>query len=537
MFWHIIVFCSVFPCSKKLPSGIIHHMNDVTLPNNYAALRTLCETQQSQLSHQQAFIQNLLEQIRLSRHQHFGARSEVFNADQLSLLSGEDSPITTGDRENADSSEEDASGSIIVAAHCKARGRRKPLPPELPRINIMHTLEGKACQCGQCQSTMVPISERTCEQLDIIPPQIQVLRHIKTTYGCPQCDGQIKTAPMPPQILPKTMASPGTLAHIVTAKYVDSLPLYRQEQQLRRSGIELPRSTMSQWMIKAGTAIQPLINLLNELQLSGHYIGMDETTIQVLKELGRKAQSKSQLWIRRGGPPGHPIVLYDYDPSRSQDVPVRLLEGFTGYLQTDGYEGYAKVCAKPGMTRLTCMAHARRKFDEALKSQLKPDPTSLPGIALKKIKALYRVEREAAELTSDERKVKRQQESVPLLDDLREWVDEHLPLVPKQSALGKALNYLHKQWPNLIVYVEHGDLRIDNNLVENAVRPFVIGRKNYLFCDSVAGANATANLYSLIETAKANRIEPYRYLRHVFTELPKATSLEDIEALLPHRMD
>lgn len=229
-------------------------------------------------------------------------------------------------------------------------------------------------------------------------------------------------------------------------------------------------------------------------------------------------------------------MFYDYDPSRSQDVPVRLLGGFAGYLQTDGYQGYAKVCAQPGMTRLGCMAHARRKFDEALKSQLKPDPTTLPGVALKKIKALYSIEREAADLSCDERQAKRQQEAVPLLEDLRGWLDENLPLVPKQSALGKALNYMHRQWPTLIVYVEHGDLRIDNNQVENAVRPFVVGRKNYMFCDSVAGAKATANLYSVIETAKANGIEPYRYLRHVFTELPKAASLEDIESLLPHRM-
>jgi transposase len=187
---------------------------------------------------------------------------------------------------------------------------------------------------------------------------------------------------------------------------------------------------------------------------------------------------------------------------------MRSLEGFAGYLQTDGYEGNAKVCAAPDMTRLGCIAHARRKFDEALKSHLKPDPSSLLGVAFKKIKALYRIEREAAEITSEERKTKRQQEAAPLLDDLRQWVDEHLPLVPKQSALGKALNYLHRQWPGLIVYVEHGDLRIDNNLVENAIRPFVVGRKNYLFCDSVAGAKATANLYSLIERPRPMASNP-----------------------------
>jgi transposase len=268
-------------------------MTNAALPNDYDALRTLCETQLSQLSHQHDFIQNFLEQIRLSRHQHFGARSESFNIDQLSLLNGEEStPLVEGDNKIVVPAQQDAADSMIVAAHCRTRGCRRPLPPELPRINIVHTLEDEACQCERCQSTMTPISERTCEQLDIISPGIQVLRHVKTTYGCPQCKGHIKTAPMPPQLLPKTMASPGTLAHIVTAKYVDSLPLYRQEKQLRRSGIDLPRSTMAQWMIKAGMAIQPLINLLNELLLVGHYIGMDETTIQVLKELGRRAQSK-----------------------------------------------------------------------------------------------------------------------------------------------------------------------------------------------------------------------------------------------------
>ncbi|MEM1154142.1 MAG: IS66 family transposase [Pseudomonadota bacterium] len=193
------------------------------------------------------------------------------------------------------------------------------------------------------------------------------------------------------------------------------------------------------------------------------------------------------------------------------------------------------MCSSNAVKRVGCMAHARRKFDEALKSQLKPDPQSLAGVALSKMRALYRIERAAQDLSASERRAKRQQEAIPLLNDLREWLDEHLPLVPRQSALGKALNYLKRQWPTLTVYTEHGDLRIDNNLVENAIRPFMVGRKNYLFCDSVAGANATANLYSLIETA--NGIEPYRYLRHVFTELPKAVSIEDIEALLPHRMD
>ena len=259
--------------------------------------------------------------------------------------------------------------------------------------------------------------------------------------------------------------------------------------------------------------------------------------MQVLKEPGKPAESGSYLWVQRGGPPDHPILLYDYDPSRSQTVPIRLLEGFAGYLLTDGYEAYGKVCADYGLTAVGCWAHVRRKFDEAIKAQGLLGPgkrkASLAGTAMAMIQQLYRIERETKSLSPDERQRIRQERAIPLLRDIRTWLDEHLPIVPPRSALGKAMNYAHNQWPKLIVYVEDGRLRIDNNLTENTIRPFVIGRKNVLFCDTVAGANASANLYSLIETAKANGIEPYAYLRTVFTELPQATSVDKIEALLP----
>ncbi len=283
--------------------------------------------------------------------------------------------------------------------------------------------------------------------------------------------------------------------------------------------------------------MQPLINLLRDRLLSYDIVTMDETRLQVLKEPGKKAQSQSYLWVQRGGPPDHPILLYDYDPSRSQQVPIRLLNGFCGYLQTDGYEGYSKVCAEQGLTAVGCWAHARRKFDEALKAQqlLSPEKQkkSLAAVALAKIQALYRIERDIKTLPPEERRRIRTLRSKPLLDELRIWLDQHIPIVPPRSALGKAMNYTHKQWPKLTVFIEDGRLRMDNNLVENAIRSFVIGRKNFLFCDTVNGANASVNLYSLIETAKANGIEPYAYLRTVFTELANATSVEAIEALLP----
>jgi transposase len=283
---------------------------------------------------------------------------------------------------------------------------------------------------------------------------------------------------------------------------------------------------------------------MREEMLAGDILQCDETRLQVLKEPGKPATSQSYMWVQRGETEKSALLLYDYDASRSGEVPKRLLEGFEGYLQTDGYEGYNAVCSAHGLTHVGCWAHARRKFDEALKAQRKSRKSAkrsakqskaLQGLSF--IQKLYRIERQIVEKPPDERHRIRQERSKPILVKLRGWLDASLGSVPPQSLTGKALGYLDKQWPKLIRYIEDGRLRIDTNLVENAIRPFVLGRKNWLFADTVRGAQASANLFSLIETARANGVEPYRYLRHVFTEIPKATRVEEIERLLPHRVD
>ena len=283
--------------------------------------------------------------------------------------------------------------------------------------------------------------------------------------------------------------------------------------------------------------IQPLINLLQDRLLAYDIIQMDETTVQVLKEDGKAAQSKSYLWLQRGGPPDQPVVLYDYDPGRGAGVPTRLLAGFTGYLQTDGYDGYNAVVVNNKLMHVGCMAHARRKFDEAVKAQGKNKKRGKAHRGLALIQKLYRVEKQARKLDPEDRHARRQQQARPILDELRTWLDEALPQVPPTSATGKALNYLHREWDKLIRYLDDGRLEIDNNGAENAIRPFVVGRKNWLFSASVKGVKASANLYSLIETAKANGLEPYAYLRYLFTELPQAETVEAIEALLPGNID
>jgi hypothetical protein len=309
-----------------------------------------------------------------------------------------------------------------------------------------------------------------------VPATIRVLRHVRVQYAC-DCGQCIKTAALPPQPIPKSNASPGLLAHITVSKYQDALPLYRQETILQRIGIDLPRSTLSHWMVKAGTLVQPLINLLRDQLLAYDVLQMDETTVQVLKEAGRRAQSTSYLWVQRGGPPEHPVILFDYDPGRGQAVPQRLLEGFAGYLQTDGYEGYNAVVAAQGLTHLGCWAHVRRKFHEAVKAQGKRTRGKVSGgkaqQGLALIQKLYQVERLAKDSSPAARQALRQEKAAPILAQLHTWLLKSLPAVPPRTATGKALAYLSNEWDKLQGYLQDGRLHIDNNMAENAIRPFV----------------------------------------------------------------
>jgi hypothetical protein len=278
---------------------------------------------------------------------------------------------------------------------------------------------------------------------------------------------------------------------------------------------------------------------------SGHLVQCDETPFQVLKEPGKRAQRQSYLWALRGGVPEHPLIYYEYDPSRSGEVPKRLLRGFEGFLQTDGYEGYTAIGQEPGIVHVGCWAHARRKFDEALRGQprskkkaAKQTPkASKARQALSMIQELYRVERSLRDRSATQRHAARLERSQPVLERLRVWLDVSRDSVPPQSLTGKAMSYLDRQWPKLIRVLEDGSIPLDTNLVENAIRPFVLGRKNWLFADTQAGARSSARLYGLIETAKANGIEPWAYLNHVFDALPRATLAGDVEALLPRNLD
>ena len=508
-------------------------IRDTALPNDIEALKVLIVERDATIERLTRHAERLQEQLNLAIARRYSARSEKGPSPQMGLF---DEAEVEAEREALAAEEAPVVESVVAGHIRKARGYRKPLPAALPRVDIIHELPESERRASDGQPLVV-IGEEVSEQLDIVPATIRVLRHVRLKYGVRKDDALgVKIAPLPPQPLPKTMASPGLLAHIVVAKYQDALPLYRQEQILTRIGVDLPRATLARWMVQVGTElIQPLINLLRDRLLAYDILQMDETPVQVLKEPGKAAESKSYLWVQRGGPPGQPIILFDYDPSRSQEVPLRLLEGFRGILQTDGYAGYGAVVRAQGLVHAGCAAHCRRKFDEVIKSQGKHRKKGLAEEALAQIQKLYAVEKAARDFTPADRHRYRQEHARPLWDALQTWLSIHRPGVPPKTALGSALMYLANEWDKLVVYLTDGRISIDNN-AENAIRPFCLGRRNWLFHDTVAGAKASANLYGLIETCKSVGLEPYHYLRRIFTDLPRARTVEDFEALLPHAL-
>ncbi len=497
------------------------------------AFEAQCAEQQKAF---EARLLELYEKLRLARQRMFGRSSEshagqgwLFNEAEALLESAPEASQTAAllpAAEAADSQSKPTS---------RARGKRGPLPADLPRIAVLHEVP-EAERTGACGAPMVEIGEDISEQLDIVPMQVRVRRHIRKRYGCPQGDTAPVNAPAPAQVLPKSNASNDLLAMLLTTKYVDGLPLARFEYVLARAGLIVPRQTLARWVIGVARALQPIVNLMRDVLLEADVIHMDETPVQVLKEPGRSPTSTSQMWVQRGGPPGRPVVLFDYDPSRAQAVPLRLLEGWQGYLMADGLESYGAIAFRDGVTRLGCWVHARRRFVDASKV-LPAGKRGRAHEALALIGKLYAIEKDCHELSAAERLAQRQHRSRAVLDALRRWLDQMLPTVPPSSTLGGALGYLHRQWPRLIRYIERGDLPIDNNPAENAIRPFVVGRKAWLFSDTQAGARASALIYSLVETAKANGLEPYLWLRNTLRALPAATTVEHFEALLPWNLN
>ncbi len=500
-----------------------------SLPDDPEALKSLLIEQNQNfvttLRNKDNKLQQLEEQIRLLLSKRFGTSSER-HPGQHELFDETE--------QEADEVEPVEPPEVTVTSDTKKKPGRKPLPEQLPRIDVIHDLPEDEQVCAHDGHRLHKIGEDISEQLDIVPARIQVIRNIRVKYGCRHCEEGVITAPIPTQIIPKSIATPGLLAYVAVSKYMDGLPLYRLEKLFERIGVTLSRRTLSAWMIQLGGILEPMMILLQDQLRSGRVVHMDETRVQVLAEEGKTATSQSYMWVTRSGGSDPPIVWYQYEPGRGRDVPIRLLQDFKGHLVTDGYAGYKAITASAGITGVGCWAHARRKFDEVLKVQ-GSKKTGRAQFVLNEIRKLYAIERDIKSLSPADKCEQRQARARPVVEKLRTWLDKSLPEVAPKTTLGKALGYLDREWPRLVHYLGNGELPIDNNACENAIRPFVIGRKNWLFSQSVKGAEASAAIYSLIETARLNGHEPYRYLRYVLTEIARGN--DNYGALLPHNLD
>jgi transposase len=508
------------------------------LRQQIAEQRRELSAQRDELAQQRHENSELAKKVEILSEELAWARQKLFGHGSEKLGEADLKQGRLFDEAEVESEKPDSEPAVEIAAHERRRPVRKPLPSALPRVEVVLDIPqaDKHCGCGQ---DLVRIGEEVSEKLDVMPPQLRVIRTIRPKYACHACEGSadeshpaVRIAPAAPAIIEGGIATPGLLATIVTAKFCDAVPLYRQEKQFARFGVELSRKSMADWMIGAATACAPLMAILERQLRAGPILRMDETPLQVFGEEGRANTTKSFMWVARGGLSGAEVVFYHYAPSRGAEVARRLVGDFAGFLQSDGYEVYDLVAKeRPALTHVGCMAHVRRDFFDAKKSSKKAGSADE---ALAMIATLYAAEHHrASHADSQEFLSWRRATVAPVLDKFHTWLQRKSTQVPPKLLLGQAVAYALGQWPKLVRYLEHPDLTPDNNACEQAVRPFVLGRKNWLFSGSPRGADASATLYTLVETAKANGREPYFYLRKLFTELPLAKSEQDLHALLP----
>lgn len=488
------------------------------------------------ISRQNLEIDTLRFQLNKAIHQLFGKRSEK----QTDILQGclFDEDAEPAGEASTEENAIDANEGIIVPEHKRKKTGRSSLPKALLRVTKTYDLteEEKLCSCG---CVLVKIGEKKKEQLEFIPAQVQVIEHARYQYACRGCEETMRLADMPKQPIPKSIASPGLLAHVLVSKFQDHLPFYRQESILRRIGIELNRRSFCTWAQQCAELLRPLTKSMQTIMRDYDIGYSDETGLQVLKESDRKVESKSYMWVFIGGEKAKRCFIYQYSPSRGHQIPKEFWSGFSGHLHTDGFSGYQTLFKDPmvPMQGIHCFAHARRKFMDAKKQSKK---ATLANWAVKEIAELYKLEKRFKKEGFTQQQIYdcRQKKAKPILNKIKKWLEDTLPKVPPKHPIGEAIKYSLRFWNNLTRYIDDGRFEIDNNRTERAVKPFVIGRKNWLFHDSVKGADAGAIIYSLIETCKAHKVNAYLYLRYVLQEVPNCDKSEETyRSLLPFNVD
>ena len=496
------------------------------------------QAQSKRVSELESRVDVLMEALRLARHKQFGSSSEKSEdtlMEQLSFLFNEAEVFSAAEKETE-------RNVTVVAAHQRHKKHEYTLdniPDGMETRQVEHRLDGEDLVCPQCGDTMTEIGKEVVRTMEIIPAQMVIREDIYFTYACQTCNKEdietpVVKAPREKNIIPGSFATPEAIAHIMTQKFVMGSPLYRQEQEINRKGIKLSRQTMSNWILKATEDyLTPVYEQLHKELLTRDVLHADETTLQVLHEPGKKPQSDSYMWLyRTSGDTDKPIVLYEYQPGRGAKHPKEFLTGYNGYLHTDGYAGYHDLGAD--ITVVGCWAHARRKFDEAVKSLPKgkaKGSSASQGLAYCNL--LFEIEQGLSEETVQKRYEQRLRQAKPVLDAMFAWANSRTA-APK-SALGKAFTYLKEQWPYLTNYLKDGRLEISNNRAERSIKPFVIDRKNFLFANTPKGAAGSAIMFSLIQTAIENGMDPYKYLTWLLRKAKNAdlTDAETVQNLLP----
>ena len=497
-------------------------------PNNPTDAPAAHDDLAAENAHLKAENQWLKEQLGLAKQRLFAPSSEKSPTGQEALLFNEAEAAAVSDAPEPES-------ETITYTRRKQVGQRALNLSGLPVEEIVYQLPQDEQICPACAGPLHAMGADMRTEIKIVPATIAVVKHIRTKYACRHCQNHalktpILTAPMPVTAFPNSLASPSAVAHIVCQKFVEGSPLYRQQAALQRLGFDLSRQTMANWMLAGAAWLDKLYARLKMHLRKRVMVHADETTLQVLHEEGRAAQTQSTMWLYRSGRDGPPIVLFDYQPTRAGEHPRKFLAGFSGYLQVDGYAGYDSLS---GVTLVGCWAHARRKFVEALNvlptlARTKGGTPSHAGLAF--CDALFKIERDLHDVTPEARYTARLERSQPVLTTLRAWLDTMDSQVLPKSLLGAALTYCRHQWSKLTHFLRDGRLALDNNRAERSIKPFVIGRKNWLFANTAGGARSSAILYSLVETAKENGLNPFPYLTYLFEQLPNV-NLKDPQAL------
>lgn len=480
-------------------------------------------------------VSNLTEMIVLLRKEKFGSSSEK----TPKQVDGQISLFNEAEIEADESAPEPLKKTVHGYLRNAAKTKREELIKDLPVREVLCETPLEELYCPNCLSDLKPVGKEVVrEELEYIPAKLQIVRYVRMAYECPKCKHTdhpyIEKALTPTSLMNHSLASPSSVANVMYQKYVNAVPLYRQEKEWENMGIALSRATMANWVIRCTQDyLIPVVEHLQKELLSRDIIHCDETPVQVLKEEGKKPQTKSYMWLyRTGNDDKAPVILYDYQPSRNGDHAASFLKDFNGYVHSDGYSGYNKLT---NITRCGCWAHLRRKFVEAIPNK-KDANASLTSAEIGRdyCNQLFKIEESLKELSAEERKHKRLELEKPVLDAFWCWLESLNVL--KGSALGNAVTYAINQRPYMENYLLDGRCALSNNAAENAIRPFTVGRKNWLFADSPKGADASAAVYSIIETAKANDLNVYTYLEYLLLYMPDTdwrNHPEELDNLMP----